>query len=77
MFLSDMQNKDIISVKDGRKIGHIIDAEINNEGNIIYLVIEPKRNLKKIFGSSQETKISFKDISKIGEDVILVNIWYN
>ena len=77
MFLSDMQNKDIISVKNGRKIGHIIDAEINNEGNIIYLVIEPKRNLRKILGSSQETKISFKDISKIGEDVILVNIWYN
>ena len=74
MYLSDMQNKDIVSVKDGRKIGHIIDAEINNEGNIVYLVIEPKRNFKKIFSSSQETKISFKDISKIGEDVILVNI---
>ena len=69
-----MQNKDIVSVKDGRKIGHIIDAEINLEGSIVYLVVEPRKNFKKIFGGMQETKISFKDISKIGEDVILVNI---
>ncbi len=74
MFLSDMQNKDIVSVRDGRKIGHIIDAEISMEGNIVYLVVEPKKNFKKIFGNSAETKISFKDINKIGEDVILVNI---
>ncbi len=74
MFLSDMQNKDIVSVRDGRKIGHIIDAEISMEGNIVYLVVEPKKNFKKIFGNSTETKISFKDINKIGEDVILVNI---
>lgn len=77
MFLSDMQSKDIVSMKDGRKIGHIIDAEINNEGNIVYLVVEPRKSIRKIFGSSSETKISFKDITKIGEDVILVNMWYN
>ena len=28
MYLSDLQNKDIVSVKDGKKLGHIIDAEI-------------------------------------------------
>lgn len=74
MYLSDMQNKDIVSIKDGRKIGHIIDAEINMEGSIVYLVVEPKKSFKKIFGNGNETKISFKDINKIGEDVILVNI---
>ena len=39
MFLSDLQSKDIISVKDGRRIGRIVDAEINNQGRIIYLII--------------------------------------
>lgn len=77
MFLSELQNKDIISTKDGRKIGRIIDAEINNQGRIVNLIVEPKKNFKKFMTSSPETKISFDDISKIGEDVILVNIWYN
>lgn len=77
MFLSDLQHKDIISTKDGRKIGHIIDAEINTEGKVVFLVVEEKKNFKKIISSSNETKISFSDITKIGEDVILVNVWYN
>ena len=31
MFLSDLQTKDLISIKDGKRIGRIIDAEINEE----------------------------------------------
>lgn len=74
MFLSELQNKDIISTKDGRRIGRIVDAEINNQGRIIYLIVEQKKNFRKFMMASGETKISFDDISKIGEDVILVNI---
>ena len=39
MFLSELQSKDIISTKDGRRLGRIIDAEINNQGQIITLVL--------------------------------------
>lgn len=77
MYLSDLQSKDIISVKDGRKIGRIIDAEINSQGRIINLIIEEKKNFRKFVISSEDTKVSFDNISKIGEDVILVNLWYN
>jgi len=76
MYLSDLQNKDIISTKDGRKLGSIIDVEINEQGNIVNLIIEEKKSFKRIISSS-DIKISFKDIAKIGEDVILVNVWYN
>lgn len=74
MFLSELQEKDIINIKDGRRIGKIIDAEVTPQGQIIYLIIEPKRIFKKILSSTSETKISFEDINKIGEDVILVNL---
>lgn len=74
MFLSELQEKDIINIKDGRRIGKIIDAEVTPQGQIIYLIIEPKRIFKKILSSNSETKISFEDINKIGEDVILVNL---
>lgn len=77
MFLSDLQTKDIISTKDGRRIGRIIDAEINNQGQIISLILEEKKTFKKMMLSSSDSKIAFSSITKIGEDVILVDMWYN
>lgn len=74
MYLSDLQTKDIISVKDGRKIGRIIDAELNIQGRIVFLIVEEKKNIKKFMLPNTDSKISFDNISKIGEDVILVDI---
>ena len=74
MYLSELQSKDIISLKDGRKLGRIIDAEINPQGQIIFLVIESRRSFKKIFSHQEESKISYDSITKIGEDVILINM---
>ena len=71
MRISDLQRKDVVSMKDGRKLGKIVDAEIDGLGNIQYLVIEPKRFFR-FFGSCEETTVTFKQINKIGEDVILV-----
>ncbi len=74
MFLSDLQTKDIISTKDGRRIGRIVDAEITSTGEIIYLIIEEKKSFKRMMIASNDSKVSFTNIIKIGEDVILVDI---
>ncbi len=74
MFLSDLQTKDLISIKDGRRIGRIIDAEINTEGKLVYLIIEEKKNFRKMISSLSDTKVEFTKITKIGADVILVDI---
>lgn len=74
MFLSDLQTKDIVSIKDGRKIGKIIDVKIDEHGRILYFVIEQKRGLKNFMSSLNESNIEFSLIDKIGEDVILVNL---
>jgi YlmC/YmxH family sporulation protein len=73
MFLSDLQTKDFTSLKDGRRIGRIIDAEINNDGHLLYLIIEEKKNFRKMI-TNAETKVEFTKITKIGADVILVDI---
>ena len=74
MRLSDLQNKNIVNVIDGRNIGNIIDVKINEEdGTIISLVIETNRNFFS-FSKNADTEVYWKDITKIGEDVILVNI---
>lgn len=71
MRISDLQRKDVVSIKDGKKLGKIVDAEIDGLGSIVYLVIEPKRFFR-LFGTNEETTVTFKQIHKIGEDVILV-----
>lgn len=71
--LADLQRKDVVSIKDGRRLGRIIDVEINGVGAIEYLVIEPKRFFR-LFSSREETTVTFSQINKIGEDVILVEI---
>ena len=73
MRLSDLQNKDIVSVMDGRNIGNIIDVKINPEtGAISSLVVEAGKNFGKFFNKDTDTEIKWEEITKIGEDVILV-----
>lgn len=73
MRLSDLQAKDIINTKDGKKLGKIIDAEIDNKGVIVYFAVE-QRKIFRFFSSNPEINITFNQIVKIGEDVILVEL---
>ncbi len=72
MFLSELQSKDIISVKSGINLGRIVDAEVNNEGKIVNLVVEERKIFKKVM-KNNEIVFTFNDIAKIGTDCILVN----
>ena len=74
MHLSDLQTKDVVNINDGKKIGRIIDAVINDTGIIEYLSIEKKGSLNNLFNKDNETTITFKQLKRIGEDVILVDI---
>lgn len=74
MRLSDLQEKDIVNINDGRKIGKIIDAEINEEGKITYLLIEEIKGLRKFMSKEYGTSITFNQIKKIGNDVILIEL---
>ena len=69
--LSDMQSKDIINLVDGRKIGSIIDVQIDEHGDIEELLIQKK---KFIFFQAGVVNLKWEQIDKIGKDVILVNI---
>lgn len=76
MRLSDLQNKTVINVTDGKNIGNIIDLEIDDEGNALGLIVEKYKFLISTFTSKKEIIIKWDQIKKIGEDVILVNIVY-
>lgn len=74
MRLSDLQSKDIVNVVDGRNIGNIIDAKIDDKnGSIISLVVESKGKFMS-FSKNEDMEIKWQSIERIGEDVILVRI---
>ncbi len=72
MFISDLQTKDIVNTVDGQNLGRIIDVEISSEGQVLNLIVEKKKAWRSF--SSSDKSISFKKVSRIGEDVILVNL---
>lgn len=75
MRLSDLQNKDIVNVMDGKNVGNIIDVKIDETtGNIVSFIIEPSKSFFSLFNRGNDTEIGWKSITKIGEDVILVKI---
>ena len=73
MRLSDLQNKDVVDIASGDRIGSVIDAEISKEtGNIMNLIIYDKKGFFNMI-RGDEVSIPWSGIRKIGSDVILVS----
>ena len=74
MNLSDLQNKEIIDISTGKRMGNIIDVIISLDGNITKLILEDKKIGRKFLSNSKEdTNLLWKQIIKIGDDIILVD----
>ncbi len=72
MRLSEIQHKDVINIKNGMKVGNIIDIKVNSESGKIESLILERKKFSSIFSSNDEVEIYWNQINKIGEDVILV-----
>ena len=71
MNLSDLQTKEIIDITTGRRMGIIIDVIVEQTGKIKSLVLQEKR-IKK-FKSLDEYEVTWSEIIKIGDDIILID----
>lgn len=70
--LNALRNMEVIDILTGTKIGFIKDFKIDcNENKIVSLILPGE--IKTWFAKEEETEILWKDIIKIGKDVILVN----
>lgn len=74
MRLSELQNKDIINIADGKLIGKIIDIIITPDGKLTSLIIEKSKFIVSMFSNKDEIELKWSNINKIGEDVILVSL---
>jgi YlmC/YmxH family sporulation protein len=71
--ISDFQIKDVVNVADGKKLGNIGDIDINlTTGKIDAVIVTGVGKVLGFFGKDDDVIIPWKNILKIGEDVILV-----
>ena len=71
MHLSDLQTKEIIDITTGRRLGIIIDVILEASGKIKSLILQEKR-IKK-FSLKEELEVTWNEIIKIGDDIILID----
>ena len=74
MRLSELQNKNIVNINEGKMISNIIDIDINSDGYSSGIIVEKTKFFISRLSSSGENIVKWNQIEKIGEDVILVNM---
>jgi YlmC/YmxH family sporulation protein len=71
---SDLR-KEVIDIRTGRRLGELIDVEIDEEsGRISSIVVPGEARYFGLFGGGPDVVIPWTKIVKIGPDCILVEI---
>ncbi|HMM31431.1 MAG TPA: YlmC/YmxH family sporulation protein [Clostridia bacterium] len=72
----ELRRKEVVNVRDGARLGCICDLEIELGTGVVCAIIVPgPPRFWGLLKSSEELVIPFNKISKIGDDVILVDIF--
>ncbi|UUZ96079.1 YlmC/YmxH family sporulation protein [Paenibacillus sp. P25] len=75
MKISDFQTKDVINIVDGKRLGQVSDLELDlRNGRIEAIVVPNSPRFFGLFGASTDVVIPWKNIVKIGMDVVLVKL---
>lgn len=70
--------KDVINVRTGRRLGELVDVEIDElTGRITHLVVPGPAKLWGLLGSEKDLVIPWNKIKCIGPDCILVDWEYD
>lgn len=73
--ISDLKARDVVNVLDGRKLGNIIDIDLDLEnGRVTALILPGRSRGLGIFGRREELVVPWEKIVRIGRDVVLVEV---
>lgn len=73
--ICDLRHKEVINLVDGGRLGFVKDVEYSLEtGRILSIVLPGPWSFFSFFGKETEMVIPWKDIRKIGDDIVLVEI---
>ncbi len=71
--ITELMEKDVISLEDGQSLGRVCDAEIDTcKREVCALVIFGRLRFLGLLGREDDIIIKWEDIELIGEDTILV-----
>lgn len=71
----DIRYKEVINIYDGKSMGYVEDIEIDLEkGTIEGIIVPAPRRMFQLFGKEEDQVIRWKDIKRIGDDVVLVEV---
>ncbi len=70
--ISEMEDKDIINIADGRYLGEIADIEIDIRTGCIRALIMPNLGGMGFLRRKEQVIIPWQEVRKIGFDVVLV-----
>lgn len=72
--IAELRNKDVISIKDGTRLGYVCDVEVDTcSARVCAIVIYGKPKLLGLFGREDDCVIEWSEIEVIGPDTILVS----
>lgn len=70
----DFRHKEVINIKDGKRLGHVRDVTADlKTGTITSIIVPGNAKLFNIFSSGNDIVIPWENITCIGEDIILVD----
>ena len=70
----ELRGKEIVNLADGKRLGRITDLAMSCNGRVLGIMAPGEKSGFKLFGSKDGVFIPWQNISKIGDDVILVNL---
>lgn len=73
--ISDLRARDVVNILDGKKLGNIIDIDLDlNNGRVLSLILPGKQKGFSFFFKREEITVPWEKIVRIGRDVILVEV---
>lgn len=73
--ISDLRNRDVINIIDGKRLGNIIDIDLDLEkGRVIALVLPGRNRGFGVFSKREDLVVPWDKIIRIGRDVVLVEV---
>lgn len=71
--MGELRQKEVISVKDGGRLGYVCDVEIDTHtSRVTALVVYGRARVFGLLGREPDTVIPWGDIEMIGGDIVLV-----
>ena len=72
MSYTELRAKEVVNLQNGARMGKVIDMIIDSSGkNVLGLVVP---GIRRLFKASEDIFIPWCNITKIGNDVILVSL---